>query len=279
MTHIEPIMDSRHYETVAQAIRYLRDHSKSQPSLKEVANALHLSEFHLQRIFTDWTGLSPKRFLQFLTKEDALKRLQDKRNILATAHDVGLSGSSRLHDLMISCEAMTPGEIKAQGKNLRIEYGEMITPFGHALIAWTSRGICYLAFHEGEKGSLMQELEQLWAEATLVENAIEATRYSDRIFAPSTDTKLHLLVRGTNFQIKVWEALMKTQMGDLLSYTDLSALANTPKAQRAVGSAMAANIIGFLIPCHRVIRESGELGNYRWGPERKMAIQAWEAGH
>lgn len=269
----------KQYQTVALAIRYIKEHQLQHPSLTEIAQHLQISEYYLQRLFTQWAGVSPKRFLQFLTKEHALQALASAKDIHSVSYDVGLSSSSRLHDLMISCEAMTPGEIKNKGESLDIEYGEIETPFGQALIAWTHRGICYFAFFDQDSQPYRLELHNKWPLAQCHENASEASNYAEKIFNSTAATQLNILVSGTNFQIKVWEALLKTRRGELLSYTQLAKLADSPKAQRAVGSAMAANTIGFLIPCHRIIRESGDTGHYRWEQERKIAIQAWEAGH
>lgn len=262
-----------HYTTVAAAIRYIRQHARRQPGLGEVAAAVGLSEFHLQRLFSEWAGISPKRFLQYLTKEHARAALAASADVLSASLSGGLSGPGRLHDLMISCEAMSPGEIKSGGAGLRIGYGEAGTPFGPALIAWTERGICHLEFAPGPETTL----HSAWPAATLAHEPAAAQALAARIFPTSPQPgKLHLLLRGTNFQIKVWEALLRIPPGRVLSYSQLAQLAAAPRAQRAVGSALAANTIAYLIPCHRVIRESGEIGNYRWASERKQALLAWE---
>ena len=277
----------KNYQLVSQAIAYIRRHARRQPTLAEVAAEVQLSESHFQRIFSEWTGISPKRFLQFLTKEYARQALKESSDILSASLDAGLSGAGRLHDLMISCEAMTPGEIRAQGKGVTVHYGIASTPFGRALFAWTSRGVCKLAFCEYDScddsdGSLIDGLAVEWACATLKRDDIEADSLSKRIFHPKSyeaghlPQKLHLLLRGTNFQIKVWEALMNIGSSQVVSYGTLAGLAGSPKAQRAVGSALAANRIAYLIPCHRVIRESGDVGVYRWGSDRKAMMLAWE---
>ncbi|WP_290697587.1 methylated-DNA--[protein]-cysteine S-methyltransferase [Amphritea sp.] len=266
------------YETIAAAIRYIRCHAKNQPELAEVAAAVNLSEHHLQRLFSAWAGISPKRFLQYLTKEHALVALKKSANTLDAALAAGLSGGSRLHDLMISCEAMTPGEIKSGGEGVTLYYGSAPTPFGLALFGWTDRGVCYLAFCDDDLQSRLEELFNQWPNATTQEDKQQAMLLTGQIF-PTTPQpgKLHLLLRGTNFQMKVWEALLQTTQGQFISYSQLAKTAGSPKAQRAIGSAVGANNIGFLIPCHRVIRESGVSGNYRWGAERKQAIHAWES--
>jgi AraC family transcriptional regulator of adaptative response/methylated-DNA-[protein]-cysteine methyltransferase len=271
---------ARQYEVVAQAIRYLRAQALQQPTLAELAQAVHLSEFHLQRVFAQWAGISPKRFLQYLTKEYARQALREAQDVLSVAYDSGLSGGSRLHDLMVSCEAMTPGEIRRGGAGVTVGWGQADTPFGAALVGWTPRGLCYLAFLDDDAAGRQQELQAAWPAATLARDDGAAQRLLAQVF-PATPQpgRLHLLLRGTNFQLKVWEALLRLPPGRRVSYTQLAAMAGVPKAQRAVGSALAANQIGWLIPCHRVIRESGDSGHYRWGGERKAAMLAWEAGH
>ncbi len=271
---------ARQYELVAQAIRYLRAHAQQQPTLAEVAQAVHLSEHHLQRVFAAWAGISPKRFLQYLSKEHALAALRDAQDVLGAAQASGLSGPGRLHDLMVSCEAMTPGEVKSGGAGLTLGWGQADTPFGLALAGWTPRGLCYLAFLDGDDEALRcEELRAAWPAAQLQRDDREAVRLMAQVF-PGTPQpgRLHLLLRGTNFQLKVWEALLRLPPGRRVSYTQLAGLAGAPRAQRAVGSALAANQIAYLIPCHRVIRESGDSGQYRWGGERKAAMLAWEAG-
>ena len=269
---------SRQYETIASAIEYIRTHARDQPSLAEIAKAVNLSEHHLQRLFTEWAGISPKRFLQFLTKEHAKQALSQSKDALTTTLETGLSSPGRLHDLMVSCEAMTPGEIKSHGKGISITYGISETPFGKALIGWTARGICYLAFCENDCLSQEKELFAQWPGAVFVHKDTEAKKMSGQIFSEQQkNLKLHLLLNGTNFQIKVWEALLNIAPAELISYDTLAKLAGSPSALRAVGSAMAANKIAYLIPCHRVIRKEGSFGNYRWGNERKLAIHAWEA--
>ncbi len=275
---VDPVHE-RQYETVARAIRYLRAHATQQPTLQELAQAVHLSEFHLQRVFAQWAGISPKRFLQYLTKEHARQALREAQDVLAVSQASGLSGAGRLHDLMVSCEAMTPGEVRSGGAGVTVGWGQADTPFGLALVAWTPRGLCYLAFLDGDAARRYQELRAAWPAAQLQCDDAQAQRWMARVFAPAPGPdRLHLLLRGTNFQLKVWEALLRLPAGRRVSYTQLAAMAGAPRAQRAVGSALASNTIGYLIPCHRVIRESGDSGHYRWGDERKVAMLAWEAG-
>lgn len=270
---------SRHYAVVAHAIDFIRSNAPRQPSLADIAGEVHLSEQRLQRIFTQWAGISPKRFLQYLTKEHAKLALQQSTDILSAALVTGLSGPGRLHDLMVTCEAMTPGEIKTFGEGVTIGYGIAATPFGSALMGWTPRGLCYLAFCDGDGSAQQRELCLQWPKAALIRDDTAAIALSGRIFPSKPEPGiLHLILRGTNFQVKVWEALLNIRPSQLISYSQLASMVDSPRAQRAVGSAVAANTIGYLIPCHRVIRESGDSGNYRWGEIRKLAIRTWEAG-
>ncbi|WP_066708604.1 methylated-DNA--[protein]-cysteine S-methyltransferase [Curvibacter delicatus] len=270
---------ARHYVVVARAIDYLRCHALRQPTLAEVAAAVHMSEFHLQRVFAAWVGISPKRFLQYLTKEHARQALRMSADLLSVTEASGLSSPGRLHDLLVSCEAMTPGEIKQGGAGVRLGFGFGATPFGEALVGWTARGLCYLAFLDEDDAVRQDELASQWPAAQRERDDVQAQQWLDRVFlvTPQRGT-LHLVLRGTNFQIKVWEALLKVEPSRVVSYTQLAQMAGAHQAQRAVGSALAANTIAYLIPCHRVIRESGDFGHYRWGSGRKMALLAWEAG-
>ncbi|MFT7288677.1 MAG: AraC family transcriptional regulator of adaptative response [Halieaceae bacterium] len=270
---------SRHYQLVARAIHYLRDHQRSQPTLQELSLALHISESQLQRVFSAWAGISPKRFLQVLTRERALAALKANASVLDASLEAGLSGPGRLHNLTVSCDAMTPGEIASGGGGLNLEHGWALTPFGAALIAWSERGICQLSFHDAEDDPATQAFRDEWPGAAHQRNDAGADALAEQIFAaPLERGRLHLLLRGTNFQIKVWEALLRVGPGTLSSYGQLARIAGVGQAHRAVGSAMAGNRIAYLIPCHRVIRESGDQGHYRWGTERKLALQAWESG-
>lgn len=269
---------TRQYAVVARAIAFIRESAKEQPSLERVADAVHLSPFHLQRLFAEWAGISPKRFLQYLTKEYAKQRLLSSLDTLSVTADSGLSSTSRLFDLMVTCEAMTPGEIKAGGSGLDIHYGFARSPFGEVILGWTSRGICHFAFSVADHDAMFNELVAYWPNAKFLHDEVQAEIRLQNIF-PATPSrgKVHLVLRGTNFQLKVWEALIHTDFGRVTSYQRLAERAGFPSAQRAVGTALAANHIGFLIPCHRVIRESGDVGNYRWGTDRKQAVLAWEA--
>jgi AraC family transcriptional regulator of adaptative response/methylated-DNA-[protein]-cysteine methyltransferase len=268
------------YERIASVIRYLDRHHTSQPDLNALAQSVGLSPFHFHRLFSTWAGITPKDFLQCLTLEHARSLLRKGDNVLDAALTAGLSGPGRLHDLCVTLEAASPGEMKSRGAGLTIEYGFAMTPFGEALIAETARGICHLSFLNGNgcDGARRLLVEQ-WPAAKLQCNDNRAAELAVHIFVrPQSDTRprLRAFVRGTPFQLRVWRALLRVPSGALTSYGRLSAAINQPTAARAVGSAVGANPIAFLIPCHRVIRETGVLGNYRWDPARKRAILAWE---
>lgn len=272
---------SRDYDRVEQAIRFLEQSFEHQPSLSEIAGSIGLSEFHFQRLFSRWVGISPKRFLQFLTKEYAKKLLLDSRNVLDTTYDAGLSSPGRLYDLFVACEALTPGEYRRKGEGMTIFYGLHSTPFGECLLAVTERGVCGLKFvKDRNKDILISWLKKQWSRARLVHDPARVKPFVQQIFDFSADNEpapLHLYVQGTNFQIKVWEALLKIPLGKAVTYEDIARHIGLPKASRAVGNAVGKNPIPFLIPCHRVIRKLGEFGNYGEGPARKKAILGWEA--
>ncbi len=267
----------RHYLIVEKAIQFIHRNFDKQPTLEDIANSVHISEYHLQRVFSQWAGVSPKRFLQFITKQAAIDALQHTSNLLEASQSIGLSGTGRLHDLLVTCEGMTPGELKNGGEAVVIQYGACPTPFGEAILGWTLRGICYFQFVTDKQQTLVDDLCQQWPNANITLNNEEAIRMSKDIFSSSLERgKIHLVLKGTNFQMKVWEALINTQPSQQLSYSQVSQLIDSPKASRAVGTALANNTIGYLIPCHRVIKNNGEIGNYRWGVERKKAMLAWE---
>ena len=238
-----------------------------------------LSESHLQREFSAWAGVSPKQFLQYLTKENAKRRLREE-SVMQAALGSGLSGSGRLHDLMINCEGVTPGEYRTRGRGLIIRYGMHPSPFGECLLATTERGVCKLAFFDTDAqcDELERSLHDEW-EAAAIEHDQDATAFIARqVFDPRATGSLQLLLRGSPFQLRVWEALLSIPEGRLASYQQIADILERPSAVRSVASAIARNDIGYLIPCHRVIRGSGEFGRYRWGGERKQrAIIGWEA--
>ena len=269
---------ARQYEMVARAITFIRSNARRQPSLKDISDSIGLSEYHLQRLFSEWAGISPKRFLQFVTKEYAKDALRRSGDLLATTLGAGLSSPGRLHDLLVTCEAMSPGEIKSLAAGLQIRYGDVSSPFGNALIAWTQRGICHLGFVEQDGlAEALTCLKQDWPAASFVHDQQGALQLEAEIFSAKSSTQpLHLLLRGTNFQIKVWEALIAIAPGEVVSYSQLGHKMGLPKARRSIGTAIGKNNIALLIPCHRVIRETGETGSYRWGSDRKAALLAWE---
>jgi AraC family transcriptional regulator of adaptative response/methylated-DNA-[protein]-cysteine methyltransferase len=273
--------ECRDYERIEMAIEFIETNVHAQPGLKTIARSVGLSEYYFQRLFSRWVGLSPKRFLQFLTKEYAKKLLADSRDLLETAYSAGLSGPGRLHDLFVACEAVTPGEFKRRGVGLRITYGLHPSPFGRCLIATTGRGVCGLYFIRGHGADrALRELSRSWPEARLEENARSTRPLLGRIFDPSRwnlSRPLPVLLRGTNFQIKVWEALIRIPAGAVVSYEDVAAFIGRPRAARAVGGAVGKNPVSFVVPCHRVIRKTADFGYYGGGPARKKAILGWEA--
>jgi AraC family transcriptional regulator of adaptative response/methylated-DNA-[protein]-cysteine methyltransferase len=273
-TKLEP---SQHYILIEQAIQFIEANVQRQPELEEIASSIGLSEYHFQRLFTRWTGISPKRFMQFLTKEHAKELLARSENLLDTTHQVGLSSLGRLHDLFVTTEAVTPGEYKSGGAGLTIRYGIHPTPFGKCLIATTERGICNLSFVDSSEGRTIDNFVADWNLAKLNEDYATTAPLVHRIFSvieENSPLKLHL--RGTNFQIKVWEALLTIPAGTVTTYEHIAAQIGSPNALRAVGTAVGHNPIAYLIPCHRVIRKSGEYGNYRHGSARKKVILARE---
>jgi len=268
---------SEDYLRIEQAITYLEGHFKDQPSLEEVAANIGLSEFHFQRLFTRWAGVSPKRFLQFLTKEGAKELLNKSENLLDTTHQVGLSSLGRLHDLFVTTEAVSPGEYKSHGEGVTIRYGLHASPFGKCLIAVTERGICHLGFVQTSEGDAIDNLVADWKNARMIEDHKSTAQLIEPIFDADSRGKLNIHLRGTNFQLKVWEALLKIPSGTVTTYEGLAERIGQPAASRAVGTAVGHNPIAVLIPCHRVIRKVGEFGNYRYGSSRKKALLAYES--
>lgn len=269
------------YQRIEKAISFLEKNFSRHPDLHEIARSVHLSEYHFQRLFSRWVGLSPKRFMQFLTKEHAKELLRQSRNVLDVTFESGLSSPGRLHDLFVTCEAVTPGEFKNAGEELIIEYGWHPTPFGTCLLGLTSRGICALEFvQDGQPERTLGRVKKRWQNAKFTENNARTSEFVRKIFEPKTwDRSLpfHLHLRGTNFQIKVWEALLRVPYAHLVSYDDIATELRQPRAVRAVANAVGSNPVAFLIPCHRVIRKLGEFGGYAGGTARKKAIIGWEA--
>jgi AraC family transcriptional regulator of adaptative response/methylated-DNA-[protein]-cysteine methyltransferase len=269
------------YQRIGKAIAYLQANHLEQPGLETLARTVHMSEFHFQRVFSRWAGISPKRFLQFLTVEHAKRQLLDSKPVLETTLDSGLSSPGRLHDLFVSVEAVTPGEFKSRGEGIQISYGFHASPFGTCLIGLTTRGVCWLSFHEnGSPLAALRDLQSRWRGAQLAERASATTPVVKQIFSDLEDgrkSSLSLLLMGTNFQLKVWEALLRIPCGGVTTYENVADAIGARNSARAVGSAVGDNRIAYLIPCHRVIRKSGMLGGYHWGEPRKRAMLAWEA--
>jgi AraC family transcriptional regulator of adaptative response/methylated-DNA-[protein]-cysteine methyltransferase len=268
------------YARIEKALTYIADRVDEQPELDEVAAEIGLSPFHFQRLFTRWVGVSPKKFLQYLTLARAKICLTESASVLDAAHEAGLSGPSRLHDLFLAHEAVTPGEFKQRGEGLMISYGWAESPFGDCLILTTPRGICGLAFAgEGGRSAALADMRARWPRARFVEDDAAIARLGEAIFVPrgGDGEKLKLVLYGSPFQIKVWEALLRIPQGALVSYDGLADAIGASGAARAVGSAVGDNPISFLIPCHRVIRKSGAISHYHWGRPRKMAMIGWEA--
>jgi AraC family transcriptional regulator of adaptative response/methylated-DNA-[protein]-cysteine methyltransferase len=265
------------YRRIERAIRFLDAHVVDQPSLEDVAREIGLSPFHAQRLFTRWAGISPKRFLGLLTVGHAKVALQAGESVLDATYEVGLSGPSRLHDLFVTYEAMTPGEYKQQGSGLVIRYGVHPTPFGGALLLTTERGIAGLSFVDDDPEEAIDEARAAWPLSRLIEDREATGALVARLFDGAGGEPTRLLLRGTNFQVKVWSALLRVPAGRVVSYLDLATALGQPRAVRAVGSALAHNPVGFVVPCHRVIRATGALGDYRWGTVRRRALLAWEA--
>jgi AraC family transcriptional regulator of adaptative response/methylated-DNA-[protein]-cysteine methyltransferase len=282
---IDLVSMDQDYQRVERAIQYLERNFTSQPSLEDVAREVGLSEFHFQRLFGRWVGISPKRFLQFLTKEYAKEQLGRSRSVLDAAYDVGLSSPSRLHDLLLATEAVTPGQYQSRGVELTIAYGFHPSPFGRCMVASTDRGVCALRFlnvpgRSGGEPDTVEWLRRLWPRAGLSRDQDRTGDLVAAIFAAPQGgerTPLHIHIRGTNFQIKVWEALLSIPAGMVVTYQDIARRIGAPRSSRAVGGAVGDNPVPFLIPCHRVIRSTGEFGNYGEGPLRKKAILGWEA--
>ncbi len=267
------------YQRIEEAIRFIRQHFREQPELDEIAKQIHLSPFHFQRLFKEWAGVSPKKFLQFTSIEYAKQLLQEQKTLATVSFETGLSGTSRLHDLFIQIEGMTPGEYQQGGKNLRIYYSRAETVFGNILIGSTEKGICHISFVEDSGGQPEKEILSRFPAATLEQKTDLHQQQALKMFRDDWSDldriKLHL--KGTSFQIKVWNALLQIPMGSLKSYKGIAFEIGDPNASRAIGTAIGSNPVAFLIPCHRVITSSGGLGGYHWGIDRKSAMIGREA--
>ncbi|NOT74670.1 MAG: methylated-DNA--[protein]-cysteine S-methyltransferase [Cyclobacteriaceae bacterium] len=269
------------YQRIEEAIRYLEQNFQRQPELDEVAEKVHLSSFHFQRIFTEWAGISPKKFLQYLTVDFLKTRIQSSKNIVEAAESAGLSSQSRVYDLFTTLEAVTPQEYKLHGSGISIQYGFHETPFGTSLIGTTDRGVCWLSFvNIGDDPKIeLDKMKDHWNQSVFHQDQALTSKFTDQIFGSersASQNKIHVFVKGTNFQIKVWEALLRLPMGSVTTYQNIAEKIKNPKAMQAVGSAVGSNHIAYLIPCHRVIRKDGILGEYRWSAPRKKSIIGWE---
>lgn len=273
--------DIDHYQRMEDVLGWIEEHIEQQPTLREIASTTGLTEFHFQRIFSRWVGVSPKKYVQFLTLEHAKSALRASADLLDATYSAGLSGPSRLHDLFVGIDAMSPGEYKQRGRGLDVVYGWHETPFGEVALLATERGVCGLGFSMGRSRELvLKELSEGYENATFREEHRATAAFVENIFfaGKSTRERITLLLRGTPFQLKVWHALLRIPEGALVTYADIACLAGNAKAVRAAATATGNNPVAYLIPCHRVIRKSGAMGGYRWGVGRKVAMLSSEAG-
>ncbi|MEM7209665.1 MAG: bifunctional helix-turn-helix domain-containing protein/methylated-DNA--[protein]-cysteine S-methyltransferase [Pseudomonadota bacterium] len=274
-------MSQSDYARIERALYFLAENYRDQPSLAQIAEHVHLSEFHFQRMFTQWVGISPKRFLQFLTIDHAKECLRDSESVLSASLSSGLSTSSRLHDLFIRYECVSPGEYKLRGAGLTIGYTYLDSIFGECLLMSNSRGVCGLAFTDGDRNHAFAEMSSRWPKATFVQEETNARNYAKVLSqigtSRSTQSEIKLALYGTPFQLKVWEALLQLPMAARVNYSQVGELLGNPGAARAVGSAVGKNPLAWLIPCHSVIRSDGVLGGYHWGQGRKLALLGWES--
>jgi AraC family transcriptional regulator of adaptative response/methylated-DNA-[protein]-cysteine methyltransferase len=284
--YTEPaFLDSRDFTRIARAIRFIDANFRAQPRLAAIAASAHLSEFHFNRLFRRWAGVTPRQYLAHVTARAARGALVSTPSVLDAAYCVGLSGPSRLHDLMVTLDAVTPGELKARGRGMPITYGFTDTPFGRALLASTARGLCHLAFVEsGAEGAALAALAASWPQAPLRRDEGAAARLAERVWDSSRGAggsraaaPLKLAVKGTNFQLKVWQALLELGSAGPTTYAALARAVGVAGGARAVGTAVGANPVAWLIPCHNVLRKDGALGGYHWGEDRKRAMLAWQA--
>ncbi len=277
----DSFVDSRDFARIAKAIRYIDSHFREQPRLTTIASHAGLSEFHFNRLFRRWAGVTPKQYLAFVTGQEAHGALARQPSVLDAAYSVGLSGPGRLHDLIVTLDGVTPGELKAQGSGIAIHYGFTPTPFGDALIASTPRGLCHLAFVDSrEREKALTELRTRWRNADLKRDDARARDFANRIWGTKGGTpgvELSLHVAGTNFQLKVWQALLDLGAHTHTTYSAVASAIGAQSSARAVSNAVGANPIGWLIPCHNVLRRDGTLGGYHWGEDRKRAILAWDS--
>lgn len=281
MTPMDSFLDSREFARMTRAIEFIEREYQRQPRLAEIARHVGLSEFHFNRLFRRWTGLTPKQYLAEVTSRAAGAALRAEPSVMDAAHSVGLSGGGRLHDLTVTLEAMSPGEIRAQGAGVVIRHGITGTPFGSAFIAETGRGLMRLGFLEGRSAATeIADLRVLWSHAKFVRDDARARELASIIWRGTGEGQqpvaLPLAVTGTNFQVQVWRALLELEPGASVTYSALARQLGRPDGARAVGNAVGANPVAWVIPCHRVLKASGELGGYRWGATRKHMIRRWE---
>lgn len=270
--------NNENYKKIEKVIRYIDENFKEQPTVDSLAKYIGMSKYHFIRVFKEYVGVTPIQFLQSVTLNYAKEHLKESKSILDSSLDIGLSSSSRLHDLFVNIIGVTPKEYKELGKNVKITYGYGATPFGEALIGFTKRGVSYLGFIDSSnenKEQLFNRFKEIWAKADLIKDDNEAQEYLSKIFIDKK--KFDLYVKGTNFQINIWKALLNIPNGTIATYQDIANSINKPKAVRAVASAIGSNHIGYLIPCHRVLAKSGAMSGYRWGIERKKILVAYEA--
>lgn len=271
------MIENINYIRIEKAIRYLVENFKQQPTLDELAQYIGVSPFHFQRIFTEWAGVSPKKFLELLTIEALKREIQDTSNLIEAAEKVGLSAQSRVYDLFVKIEAVTPQEYKSKGAGLSFEYGFSTTPFGECFIASTSRGVCEIQFSDSDRSTLINGIKHEWSNAQFIQNDEMAKGIADKIFSPYVENKsLTLWLKGTPFQIKVWKALLEIPFGSVISYSQIATTIGNAQSTLAVRRAIANNPVGYVIPCHRVIRNTGIIGDYHWKKERKAIIIGWE---
>jgi AraC family transcriptional regulator of adaptative response/methylated-DNA-[protein]-cysteine methyltransferase len=275
----------RDYDLVRRAIQFLSETWIEQPDLDRLARHLSLSPAHVQKLFKRWCGLSPKEFVQALTLDHARRLLEGSTSVLATAHEVGLSGSGRLHDLFVTSEAMTPGDVRRRGEGLTINHGFHATPFGEAVVMATERGVAGIAFVDEDAGQsradALADLTRRWPAACFREAPDQTAEHASRIFGTSrwsADQPIRIVLIGTDFEVRVWQTLLRIPMGRAVTYADIARHLGNPTASRAVGSAVGRNPISFVVPCHRVLRSDGGLGGYHWGLTRKRALIGWETG-
>ena len=271
-------IENQNYNKIEKVIKYIDENFKEQPTIDDISEYIGMSKYHLIRVFKEYVGVTPIQFLQSITLNYAKEHLKESKSILDSSLDLGLSSASRLHDLFVNIIGVTPKEYKEFGRNVKITYGFGATPFGEALIGFTKRGVSYLGFVDSNnknKEQLFNRFQEIWAKADLVLDDKEAKEYLNKIFIDKE--KFDLYVKGTNFQINIWKALLNIPNGTIATYQDIANSINKPKAVRAVASAIGSNHIGYLIPCHRVLAKSGAMSGYRWGIERKKILVAYEA--